>query len=65
MGLQVVLEMVRDSQELGRHVSSYQQFDTIRKLRNASANFFIGSVARNDESYHCGEITCAFSSRSS
>ena len=40
VGVQVALEMLSASQEPGRHRKTYQQFETIRKLRSAFANAF-------------------------
>ena len=37
-GFQVALEMIKQSQFPGRNSETYQQFDSIRKLRGASFN---------------------------
>lgn len=39
-GVQVALEILAASQEPGKHRKSYQQFETIRKIRSASSNAF-------------------------
>ena len=40
VGCQVALQMLRASQERGRHDKNYQQFETIRKLRSGFSNAF-------------------------
>ncbi len=40
VGCQVALQMLRASQEKGRHSASYQQFETIRKIRSGFSNAF-------------------------
>ena len=40
VGCQVALEILRASQEPGKHVKTYQQFETIRKLRSGFSNAF-------------------------
>ena len=40
LGFQIALETVRASQEEGKNVKSYQQYDTIRKIRSAYSSVF-------------------------
>ncbi len=42
-GFQIALEMVRASQEPGKNDGSYQQFDTIRKLRSSYSSVYESS----------------------
>ena len=40
-GFQVMIEMLRASQEKGRNVSGYVQYDTIWRLRSSYVTFYI------------------------
>ena len=40
LGFQVALEILRASQEEGKNVKSYQQYDTVRKIRSAYSSIY-------------------------
>ncbi len=44
LGMQIALQILRQSQMKGRHDDSYQQFDSIRRLRSAAFNEHSSSV---------------------
>ncbi len=44
LGMQICLQILRQSQESGRHDGSYQQFDSIRRLRSAAFNEYSSGV---------------------
>ncbi len=43
LGFQIAIEILRASQEPGRNVASYQQYDSIRKIRSAYSSIFESS----------------------
>ncbi len=46
-GMQLALQILRQSQEKGRHDESYQQFDSIRRLRSAAFTEYESSALGN------------------
>ncbi len=46
-GMQLALQILRQSQGRGKHDESYQQFDSIRRLRSAAFNEYESSAISN------------------